>query len=386
MITDAALYLAGPDDARVARSVVAARPLALRALVAAVRAGCRRVFVPAVLREPRLEAAIARRPSVRAAVAWVEAAAPPPDRPLVLVPVCGVMPPGALAPLLAAGAPATLAAAEGRGAPVASVGPSVVGPLWEGIIEGRPVGDALQVALKDEAAVPVVGGWFVRVGGPGDVAEAERRLWASLGSAIDTRLDRVFHRRLSRPLSRLAVAAGIGPNAVTLASLVVGLAAVAAFWLGTPATALAGLALYAAAVVLDHADGEVARVTLTESPAGGRLDVVVDTTIHAALVLALGLVAQRLSGGWGALAGAVAAAGVVGSAVVTTGSPALAGRGVGTAIEALSNRDGFYAMLLLFVAALALWPAALTPLMVFVAAGCHGFWLARLVYAVTRRR
>jgi hypothetical protein len=84
----------------------------------------------------------------------------------------------------------------------------------------------------------------------------------------DVWLDRMLHRRLSRPLCAGAVRIGIAPNAVTVASLLVGLGAAWGVALGSVAGAWLGLALYLAAVVLDHADGEVARATGTASRLG----------------------------------------------------------------------------------------------------------------------
>src|SRR5688572_31579156 len=51
------------------------------------------------------------------------------------------------------------------------------------------------------------------------------------GSAIDTRLDRALHRRLSRPVTRAAIALGITPNQISVTSLLVGLAAACCFWI-----------------------------------------------------------------------------------------------------------------------------------------------------------
>ncbi len=53
---------------------------------------------------------------------------------------------------------------------------------------------------------------------------------------------------------------------------------------------------------------------------------------------------------------------------------------IGSILNALSNRDGFYAMLALFITGLALLPVALPVLMLIVAAGGHAFWLGRLLY------
>jgi len=67
---------------------------------------------------------------------------------------------------------------------------------------------------------------------------------------------------------------------------------------------------------------------------------------------------------------------------MTRTSPPATG-GIGGVLNALSNRDGFYALLALFVVGLAVLPSALPVLMLVVAAGGHAFWLGRLVY---RRR
>jgi phosphatidylglycerophosphate synthase len=140
-------------------------------------------------------------------------------------------------------------------------------------------------------------------------------------------------------------------------------------------------------VVLDHTDGEVARLTLTESALGERLDVLSDTIVHAALVLAMGITSARVAGG-GATAGVVAGAGVVASAIVAKLSPTLGTGGappdrVGRLLAGLGNRDGYYAMLLAFLVLLAARPAALPGLMILVAAGSHAYWVGRAAY---RRR
>ena len=219
---------------------------------------------------------------------------------------------------------------------------------------------------------------------PGRRAEAPLREGA--GSPIDTRLDTLFHRRLSRPLTRLALALGLTANQVSLASLLVGLLSVWGFWHATRWSALAGLVLYAVAVVLDHSDGEVARLTHSESRLGEWLDVTSDTVIHALLVLAMGVTAQARAGRAGIGLGALAASGVVVSALIAKTSPRSAAGGVGGVLDALGSRDGFYAMLLLFILALTFDPALLTVLMVVVTAGSHAYWLTRLAHRLLAAR
>jgi phosphatidylglycerophosphate synthase len=301
-----------------------------------------------------------------------------------LLPAAAVIPASGLRDLSKARPTTVLVASRDSGMPAVVADPALARALWPALVAARPLGDTLLRALKDDPrAAAMESGWCVRITSSRGLAEAAERLDSDLGSAVDTRIDVLFHRRLSRPLSRLAVRWGISPNVVTVLSLTVGLAAVWCFWRATPAWALVGLALYAAAVVLDHADGEVARLTLTESSFGATFDVVVDTIIHALLVIAIGTTAQQVAGGGAAVIGYVAALGVVASALMTRTSPPATGS-MGSLLNALGNRDGFYAMLALFIAGLAVLPAALPMLMLVVAAGSHAFWLGRLLTGYLR--
>jgi phosphatidylglycerophosphate synthase len=177
------------------------------------------------------------------------------------------------------------------------------------------------------------------------------------------------------------MARGVTANAITVASIVLGLAAALAIASDGLAGAVLGLVLYAVAVVLDHADGEVARLAFAESAFGEWLDIGGDTLVHAALVLGMGVTAERLAEA-GAAMGVVAAAGVVASAWVAKTAPPAA-NAINRAFGALGNRDGFYAMLLAFVLGVALAPSALPALMVLVAAGTHAYWIGS---SVTRPR
>jgi phosphatidylglycerophosphate synthase len=378
VIRQAALYLAAADDIQAACLPVVGRPLAFRVVLAAVRAGADRVVLPPALRGPELDAALATSPSGRAAVVWLDTPGALADEPTLLLPAAALAPASALASLLAAGPGHGLDASLPTDAPAIVADRELLAAVRPALAAGAPVGDALGRALKARPPVPLAG-WFVRVGGPRAAVEAEWRLWRDLGSAIDSRLDVTVHRRLSRWVTRAAITLRIPPNAITAASGVVGLAAAAAFAPGELAPALGGLGLYLVAVVLDHADGEVARLTLTDSPTGEWLDITVDTLVHTALMLALGLAVARVAGS-GLATGVVAAAGVVASATVGKLWPpapaTTAGRGL---LDRLSSRDGFYAMLLAFLGLLVIAPAALPALLGVIAAGTHAYWLARAV-------
>jgi phosphatidylglycerophosphate synthase len=384
--TQAALYVASADDVHGARLRVAGRPVAFRTLLAAVRAGAQRVGVPTALRSTDFEAALATSPRARAALVWLDAPDALPSAPTLLLPAAALVPAGALARLLAAAPGAVLAESLTTDAPVVVADVEILEHVRGPLVTGALLGDSLVHILKEREVEPVTAGesWYVRVRGPRTAAEAERRLYGDLGSPIDTRLDVMLHRRLSRPVSRTAVALGIGPNLITIASGLVGLAAAATFALSTPITLILGLLVYVVAVVLDHADGEVARLTLTESAFGEWLDAVIDTVVHTTLALALGYAASHLAGS-GLAAGVVAAVGILVGGIIGKiwpPAPATASRNL---LDRLTSRDGFYAMLTLFVLLGVFRPALLPSLMLIVAAGTHIYWISRTLVLVARR-
>ena len=108
MIAQAALYLPASDDIRAALLAVAGRPVAYRVVVSAIRAGARRVALPAVFRGTALETAVAASPTARGAVVWLDEQ-PLAHEPTLLLPATALTPASALGRLLQAGPPAVLA-------------------------------------------------------------------------------------------------------------------------------------------------------------------------------------------------------------------------------------------------------------------------------------
>lgn len=102
---------------------------------------------------------------------------------------------------------------------------------------------------------------------------------------------RFVNRRLGRVLAAGAVRLGLSPNQVTGISALFTFAAIALLVLRPPSWPLgmvvAGLLVLGYA--FDSADGQVARLTATGSPAGEWLDHMVDATKVVVLPLALGL-------------------------------------------------------------------------------------------------
>ncbi|HSE94866.1 MAG TPA: hypothetical protein VLD61_03195, partial [Methylomirabilota bacterium] len=121
---------------------------------------------------------------------------------------------------------------------------------------------------------------------------------------------------------------------------------------------------------------------------GGRLDFLVDVTMHAAAALAMGVTASRIDGGRSALAGLVAAAGIVLSAVCARWLSAPRPTADGTVVailRTLGTRDGFYLVLAAFVLARMFAPTLLPVLVGLLAIGSQGFWLTCLVERLTTR-
>lgn len=100
-------------------------------------------------------------------------------------------------------------------------------------------------------------------------AEVERRLFDASYKGVTDAVTKYLWPAPARLATRLAVAAGISPNAVTIASLVL---AAAAFVLFRDGWLWAGLAAAWGMTFLDTVDGKLARVTLTSSRMGDVLD------------------------------------------------------------------------------------------------------------------
>jgi phosphatidylglycerophosphate synthase len=385
VIREAVLYLPAHEDARAALLPVAGRAVAARVVMAAVRGGIQRVRLPAVLRTSEFVRALGAL-SPGATTSWLDQDSRPPDGPVLLVPATGLAPVIAFARMRTTEAPAVLAESRDEGAPLVTADPALARTLWDPILAGGALAGALDRELKARAVGWMRGGtWHARVTDPAAAARAEARLLEDLGTAFDTRLDLLLHRRLARPLTRTAVHLGVTPNQLTLLSLLLGLGAAWSLRTASVEHALVALGLYAAAVVLDHADGEVARLTFTESTLGEWLDVVADTVVHAALVVAMGVSAAEASGRGVAVLGMAAAAGIVLSAALTKVVPPPEGGGLRDLLVRLGNRDGFYAALVAFILLLAFAPSLLPILLIVVTVGSHAYWVARLACLATPR-
>jgi phosphatidylglycerophosphate synthase len=385
MVTRALLYVPDAEAGVAARAIVGGQPVLVRLLLAAQRAGVEWVALPGAVRGWGLPA----DPRLRALVVWLDeldeaGRASWQDEPLLLLPPTVLVDAGGLRVLLAEPAgPHACAVAETKGlsSPVLLAPPELVRLLWDRLAGGLPVGDDLEAAVRRRATRWVTaGGLCAPVGGAAQRADAESGLYASLGIAADSLVDRLVHRRISRILTRVLVRLGLTPNQVTLASLLAGVTAAWLLWDATPLAACLGVVAYSMAVVLDHADGDVARLTFQESRVGAWLDVLVDGLVQTLVMLALGVTASRVGGLPVLVAGIVAGAGAMLSAVLAARFGVGPGRhaGVGGVLDRLGNRDFVYLVLAVFVAGVWLTPAILPPLVLVLAVGSQAFWLGCL--------
>lgn len=125
---------------------------------------------------------------------------------------------------------------------------------------------------------------------------------------------------LARPLVPLFIRLRISANAITLLSLLCGVAGGGCFLRGTASSMVWGALGFFGANLLDECDGKVARLTNTASRLGAFLDTVTDCLVHMALFLGLGIgLSHRLAQPIWAILGMIAAGGSFLSFVLDVG-------------------------------------------------------------------
>jgi phosphatidylglycerophosphate synthase len=104
----------------------------------------------------------------------------------------------------------------------------------------------------------------------------------------------------------------VKPNHLTTLRLVTGLAAAVAFALGTPGWRSAGAALLVLSLLLDRADGELARLSNRISQSGHRYDLYADGLSNGAVFVGIGIgLNETVLGMWSLPLGILAAVAVV---------------------------------------------------------------------------
>ena len=143
--------------------------------------------------------------------------------------------------------------------------------------------------------------WYQDVRDAADIKAAEKKLFNSLKGEFEGLVDRFFNRKVSRWFTRIFLAAGLSPNVITILATLVGLVAAAGFGVGTYSTGIIAALLFQLAAIIDCCDGEVARLTFTESPFGAWLDITMDNVVHMAIFAGIATGSYlRMAGGDGA--------------------------------------------------------------------------------------
>lgn len=246
-------------------------------------------------------------------------------------------------------------------------------PLPMGIVSGYSSEPLTQLSTL----APVTAhGMAAAVSDPESARAAERELWASLTSSSDGFVDRHFNRPVGRPLARLLIHTAVSPNAVSIASVLIGLAAAGCFAMGSYAAGILGAVLFQVSAVIDCVDGDIARAVFKESPLGKWLDLAGDQVVHVAVFAAMARGLAQQGGAMPVWLGLSAVAGAVLSfAVVVRGMKRLndkPGTLLQRLIDSATNRD--FSVLVLALAmlnrlGLFLW---------LVAIGSHVFWIVLL--------
>jgi phosphatidylglycerophosphate synthase len=139
--------------------------------------------------------------------------------------------------------------------------------------------------------------WYQDVRTQAEVPAAERKLFSSLKGEFEGFVDRYFNRKVSRWFTRIFLALGASPNAITMVATVLGLLAAVGFGLGTYEAAIVAALLFQFAAVIDCCDGEVARLTFTESAFGAWLDIAMDNVVHMAIFAGIAVGAYQQTAG-----------------------------------------------------------------------------------------
>ncbi|HJQ74387.1 MAG TPA: CDP-alcohol phosphatidyltransferase family protein [Gaiellaceae bacterium] len=340
---------------------VAREPLLVRTILALQRAGIERCTLVGRLPLPadrRIRCALVRTPALT----------PPADDALrLLVGTGAVIDPALVRELQTRARPGDVLEIEDDGVAVrVAPGPRIAG---NGGMRLRPQSGTLRRA---------------------DGAGVEGALLRALENPRDGYLDRLLHRRLSRPLTRILLRTPLSPNAVTVVGILVG--ATGGLLLGAPGplALLAALALLTVSGVLDCSDGELARLRFAESRLGHLLDIGGDTLVHLAVLagIAMRIARDGDAPGWPVLGALLL--GIVGAFAVITWSEEteerrrrVAGwenRVLDGVLSPLTTRD-WHVFPLLFALA-----GRLDLLVPAAAVGAHAFWIGTLVVVVRALR
>jgi CDP-L-myo-inositol myo-inositolphosphotransferase len=150
-------------------------------------------------------------------------------------------------------------------------------------------------------AIDMNGGFWQDIDTPGDLEQAEQKLYQSLRKPGDGFLARHINRHISIFLSSRLWRFGINPNTVTIFTLLIGLASGLAFAQGSDLPwGLIGAGLLQLHSIIDGVDGELARLQHKETEFGFWFDIITDNMTHMAVFggIGMGQIAGNTPGPW----------------------------------------------------------------------------------------
>jgi phosphatidylglycerophosphate synthase len=231
----------------------------------------------------------------------------------------------------------------------------------------------------DKSPEPLTLDGHVALSSAGEVRTVETWLLRGLIKQNEGFMSRHFERRISLAITRRLAPTSATPNAMTLVSLAVGLAAAPFFLSSAALWQLTGALLFLAHSILDGCDGELARLKFLASRRGAILDFWGDNVVHVAVFSCIAI-GWALSAGtlWPLALGGVAVVATLASAALVfqrtaedraqeANSPAAA-----RVAAALTNRDFIYLLIVCSAFAKASW------FLLAVAVGTPAFFLVVL--------
>jgi phosphatidylglycerophosphate synthase len=238
-------------------------------------------------------------------------------------------------------------------------------------------GDVEVIANGGLVCAPVVGA--------ANRTAVERGLFRDLKSASDGWVDRYLNRQFSPWFSRWFLGVPLTPNQVTVIAFAIGLIAAFGFAHGSWFGGVVGALLLQWSAVIDCCDGEVARLTFSESTNGYYLDITCDNIVHVAVFAAIAWSSYQMLGQtYVLLLGGLAAFGTMMSFVVVLITRHRRVRAPSTRldrlIEALANRDFSLVLIICALTGTLQW------FLWALAVGVNLFWLSALGLARQAQR
>ncbi len=169
-------------------------------------------------------------------------------------------------------------------------GEIAVGPMRRLLEEGGLRNEPLRRATGE---LP-----FALNGRPEDRDEAEVRLARSLRHETadkDAAMARLLDRKISWRISLRLARTRITPNQVTIANTFFGVICAWMFTIPSYGWRLAAALMFLVSITIDGVDGELARLQMSETEWGGRLDLITDNIVHVAIFAGVFIGAYRTS-------------------------------------------------------------------------------------------